>query len=344
MYLTVVLIATSGPPLCKQLKFAILEGNEEKAISLYNSKEMGKTLKSTLHPSKPFPSKKDPNGETPLHLSAKNALPVLFGMFLEFGGRPDILNSRRESCAHTVCTEPNFPDRRADIVEQAMKWRSINPSTNKTVSVLADGTDIDGNTAMHLAAYNGLLKCLERLIAYRASCYVLNNNNLTCAEFADVSGRSNIGTMIELASLFNPSLTADRSERAMALYRAALQHYRNNGTGVLVIDSHSLTATGLMKFVTKTIAAASEALKESAARTEVMLMHYNWDAHALIADYERGPSKVMRAVKIQPRGRAFSSESDSALVVKECTSHLPTNPSFPTLALTLPRCFRCIYC
>jgi hypothetical protein len=284
---------------------------------VYNAKEMGKALKSTLHPSKPFPSKKDPNGETPLHLSAKHALPTLFGMFLEFGGRPDILNSRRESCAHTVCTEPNFPDRRADIVDQAMKWRSVNPSTNKAVSVATDGTDIDGNTAMHLAAYNGLLNCLERLIAYRASSYVLNNNNLTCAEHADVSGRSSIGTMIELASLFMNSPTKGRADQAWTTYRSALLQFRNNGLGVLIIDSHSLTPSALMKFVAKTIATVSEATKESAARSEVLLMHYNWDARALIQEYERNASKVLRAVNIQSRGRAFSGGNDSALVVKK---------------------------
>jgi ankyrin repeat protein len=307
-----------GPPLYKQLKFAILEGNEEKAIGIYNGKEMGKALKDTLHPSKPFPSKKDPNGETPLHLSAKYALPVLFGMFLQFGGRPDIVNSRRESCVHTACTEANHPARRAEIVEQALKWRSVNPSTNKAVAVAIDGGDLEGNTAMHLAAYNGLLLILEKLIAYRASSYVLNHGNLTSPEYADVSGRANIGTMIELAALFAPSPTDGRVSDAMNRYMTVLREYRSSGLGVLVLDSHSLTASGLMKFITRTIAMVAEALKETPSRAEVMLMHYRWDARELIADYQRNASSVARAVKIQLRGQGRGSDGDDsqALVVK----------------------------
>ena len=302
-----------GTPLHKQLKFAILEGNEEKAISIYNSKEMGKPLKSTLHPSKPFPSKKDPNGETPLHLSAKQALPILFSLFLEFGGRPDILNSRKESCAHTVCSEPTNDAKRAEIVDNVLKWRSVNPSTNRAVSVDINGTDIDGNTALHLAACHGLLQCIEKLIAHRARVFVLNNSNLTCAEFADISGRASVGTAIELASLFAPPAESGRLSRDTARYYNILNICKNNGMGVLVLDSHSLTASSLLKFISRTVAMVSEALQETPARTEVMLMHYNWDVRRLIEDYRRDARAITAAVRIQPRDG--KKDSSQALVV-----------------------------
>lgn len=261
---------------------------------------MGKTLKSTLHPSKPFPSKKDPNGETPLHLSAKFALAVLFGMFLEFGGRPDIINSRRENCIHTVCSQATNPLKRAEIVEEILKWRSVNPSTNKAVAVPVDATDIDGNTALHLAACNGLLLCIEKLLAYNVSTAILNNNNLTCAEFADVSGRTNVGSMVELACLFRPAsaATVQSLEAVRSTYRNLLQTHESDGRGIVYIDSDSLTAQSLMKFVARVISHVSAAIKESAARTEVLLMHYNWDARALIGDYLRNAEEVLKGVQL----------------------------------------------
>lgn len=281
---------------------------------------MGKALKSTLHPSKPFPSKKDPNGETPLHLSAKFALAVLFGMFLEFGGRPDIINSRRENCIHTVCSQSTTPVKRSEIVEVILKWRSVNPSTNKAVSVPIDATDIDGNTALHLAAHNGLLLCIEKLLSYNASTAVLNNSNLTCAEFADVSGRTNIGSMIELACLFRRAAATSSPtqglEAARSSYRDLLRALNSDGRGVVYIDSDSLTAQSLMKYVARVIAHVSSATKETPARSEVLLMHYDWDARRLIGDYLQNPEKVLRSVKIAHSGRDQSNEvQEQALTV-----------------------------
>lgn len=281
---------------------------------------MGKTLKSTLHPSKPFPSKKDPNGETPLHLSAKFALAVLFGMFLEFGGRPDIINSRRENCIHTVCSQGTNPVKRAEIVDEILKWRSVNPSTNKPVAVQVDAVDIDGNTAIHLAAYNGLLLCIEKLLSYNVSTAVLNNSNLTCAEFADLSGRTNIGSMVELACLFRTAAAAHRLSAARADYRDTLQTHGSDGRGIVYIDSDSLTAQSLMKFVARMIAHVASALKETPARSEVLLMHFNWDAYRLISEYKHNPEKVLRSVKIAYRN-AEQCNSEQALVVSNGESH-----------------------
>lgn len=315
----------AGTPLSKQLKFAILEGNEEKAINIYNAKEMGKALKSTLHPSKPFPSKKDPNGETPLHLSSKFALATLFSMFLEFGGRPDIPNSRLENCLHTVCAQFDSPSKRAEIVEQILRWRSINPSTNKPVAVATDAVDIDGNTAMHLAAFNGLLACIQTMLTHQVSAWKLNNGNLSSAEVADVAGRANIGSMIELAWLFRPSSqpggsisSTSRWDRALTTFRARMRDYGGEDEGVVLIDSDSLTVSGLMKFVARLIAYVSEKVGESAARAEVLLMHYNWDARRLLRDFNEDPERVMRKVNFQVTGSLGSGSGDSqGLVVRK---------------------------
>ena len=312
----------AGAPLHKQLKIAILEGNEEKAIGIYQSKEMGKPLISTLHPSKPFPSKKNPNGETPLHLTAKSALTTLFGMFLDNGGRPDIGNSRQETCLHTVCSLLNNPMQRAEIVEQLFKWRSVNPSTNKMVSVNADATDIDGNTAVHLAAYNGLLLCLQKLTMNGVDIAVLNNSNRTCAEYADESGRANFGSMLELSRLYRPpkeGAAAGRAGKALAVYRQILQENRSGGAGIVVMDSDSLSSTHIIRFIGRVIALTSEALKESPARCEMLLMHYCWDARRLRREFAQDREKVLRSVNMSNNSNKSSDSSNAdnsqALVV-----------------------------
>ena len=288
---------------------------------------MGKALKSTLHPSKPFPSKKDPNGETPLHLSSKYALATLFGMFLEFGGRPDITNPRQETCLHTVCTQTDSAAKRAEIVEQILKWRSINPSTNKSVAVSADSQDIDGNTPMHLAASNGLLACIERMLVHQVSAWLLNNHNMTSAELADVSGRAAVGSMIELAWLFRPSAgpggSNARYDRALITFRARMREYGGDDLGMVMMDSDSLTVASLMRFVARLIAFISEKLNESAARAEVLLMHYNWDGRNLIKEYNEDPGRVTSLVNIQcPEGLSSNSGDAQSLTVQNSKSHL----------------------
>jgi hypothetical protein len=320
-----------GVPLYKQLKIAIIEGNEEKAVAVYQSKEMGKTLSSTLHPSKPFPSKKDPNGESPLHMAVKAAFANLVDMFLVCGGRPDIVNGRQENCLHAACSLPSFPLKRADLVEQLLKWGAMNPLTNKLVTVPLDACDIDGNNAAHLAAYNGLLLCAEKLIwAMQPPLYKqLNNLNLTCAEYADINGHSNIGSMLELFWLFrdDPEEIGESLGAAEDKYRLTLRQTASTPNGIISIGSHSLTLAGFISYVSFAIAVVSKELKETPARAEMLLMSYSWDAVRLCQDYSRSPEAVLSQINLRVRSEASTTSQvdvlsgDSAsesLVVRSC--------------------------
>mmetsp|Transcript_4015 Transcript_4015/g.6337 ORF Transcript_4015/g.6337 Transcript_4015/m.6337 type:complete len:1555 (-) Transcript_4015:955-5619(-) len=283
-------------PLHKQLRAAIVEGNEDKAIGIYQAKELGKSLISTLHPSKPFPSKKNPHGETPMELAAISALSKLFAMFLEYGGRPDIKNSRKEGNLHVACSLANHPARREELVEQMLKWRSVNPATKKKVLVNVDDEDLDGNTAMHLAARNGLQACVMKLILGGANLSVLNHQNYTCAEFADVSGKANFGSMIELAWLYR-GLTAIDGD----LLKRYDNFFEDRSNASIMVDSHSMTPASLTKFLARLIAYISEETGEPAARSEVMLMHYRWNAAKLLKDYNTNPARVFSSINILPR-------------------------------------------
>ena len=64
-----------GPSPLKSLRSALVAGDEEKALTIYTTKEKnGKSsLEEDLHPSMPFPLKKH-QSDTPLHLAAEAAL------------------------------------------------------------------------------------------------------------------------------------------------------------------------------------------------------------------------------------------------------------------------------
>ncbi|KAJ1423931.1 hypothetical protein B484DRAFT_451720 [Ochromonadaceae sp. CCMP2298] len=285
----------SGAPLHKQLKAAILEGNEAKAIEIYKSKELGKTLITTLHPSKPFPSKKNPNGETPMELTSVAALNELFSMFLQFGGRPDIKNSRQESCIHIVCNYLSSATKRSELVEQILKWRSMNPTTKTLVAVGIDDENIDGNTALHLAAKNSLQLCICKLLAAGANLGVLNHENLTAAEFADIMGRETFGSMLELAWLYR-----NYSKIPLQLNADYTMLCKDRNANTVYVDSDSMTVASFSKFICRLVAFISETTGESPARSEVMLVHYSWDAHLLLKDFEASKQTVFQSVSILP--------------------------------------------
>lgn len=115
-----------GPSPAKQLKNAILEGDEEKAINIYTTNNE-KNLKSqeVVHPSKPFPSKKNQISETPLHLSAYYALINLLKLLIDSGGDPNVLNSRNETCIHCVCKKEDQSDIRFSILEILTNFKGI---------------------------------------------------------------------------------------------------------------------------------------------------------------------------------------------------------------------------
>ena len=274
---------------------AIMEGNEDKAIAIYQSKDGNKSLMTTLNPSKPIPSKKAGNDETPMHLTAKYALVKLFEMFLEYGGNPNVPNSRHETCAHTVCTLQSNPAKRADILEAILSWHGVRPD-NSTEAVSIDEIDIDGNTAVHLAAYNGLLYCVEKLVYHQANLVILNRSNLTCAEYADVGGRAAFGTMLELAILYH---TAENSADSTEAY----QQYAERPATPIVLSSDSMTLTALMKFMAQAIGFICDSLGENAARAEVLLSMYRWNAGRLKREFLQDAQRVLEDAGLLPSNK-----------------------------------------
>lgn len=322
----------SGPTPIKQFKNAIIDGEEDKAIDLYTASENDKPLYAELPPSKPFPSKKhQSNGDTPLHMSATMGLMKLCVTLLGRGGDPTVLNSKLETALHCVCSQDNNAEARAAIMEILLQWKG-GESCEEKVSL--NRVDIDGNTAIHLAALNGLVTCVEKLIALGAIISIVNKNNRTCCELADESQHKDLALALELALVFQPV------DSSMAEF-VAHQHFPYEGVpGRLFLCGETLASHGLNAFIEEAVLIVSrgllrahvekqtidssadtnsklsehvsdvsaggddvpytELLPSLKARAEILLVAYSWDVVNLLQEYGADPAKVLAAVRLQP--------------------------------------------
>lgn len=289
---TMILVG-SGPPVYKQLKVAIMEGNEDKAISIYVSKEGAK-----IPLDKPFPTKKPENiQDTPIHLAAKYALARLLDLFIEYGGNPSLLNGRAETALHSTCLSATYPLKRAELIETILNWQLIR-ADNFLEKVDINAIDIDGNSALHLAAYYGMVQCLELLIRRGSRLNIINKLNLSPCESADRNGNIAVGTMLELAWLFQPT-------NELQLATQVYNKFSNETTGgYIFLDSRSIALTGLIDFINHAIRITAESLSETAARAEVLLGQYCWDVKKLKREYVTNADKVLRAAKLKQRPNA----------------------------------------
>lgn len=255
---------------------------------------------SKLHPSRPLPTKKMPSPEdTVMHYASRYAMAKLFKAFLEYNGHPGIPNARKENCGHSACQMASFPYKRAEILELIYSWRG-KTEENLVDFVDIDQADIDGNTALHLAAASNLLPCIEKLVQFGADLGIVNLENLTCSDLADRAGHYSVATMLEIGKIFTPGDEA----------KEATQNYRKFTTAIadakLVPECHSVNLMGLVQFMDKAVLTTAEVLNETAARSEVLLNLYGWDFKRLKRDFEQNPGHVLTVANIKSRVLAIA--------------------------------------
>lgn len=322
-------ICILGPTPTKQFKNAIIDGEEDKAIDLYTANEGDKPLYAELPPSKPFPSKKSQSsGDTPLHMSARMGLMRLCVTLLGRGGDPTVLNSRLETALHSVCSQADSAEVRAAIMEILLQWKGGESNEEK---VSLNRVDADGNTAIHLAALNGLVSCVEKLIALGAIISIVNKNNRTCCELADENQHKDLALALELALVFQPV------DSGMAEF-ASHQNFPYEGvSGRLFLNGETLASQGVDAFIEEAVLIVSKGLAQAhqgngsihsnngygngkwhdqavsseadgsdlalpalKARAEILLAAYSWDTLKLLREYDADAAKVLTAARLQP--------------------------------------------
>jgi hypothetical protein len=292
----------------KQFRNAIIDGDEDKAITIYFSNTGGegnKCLKDELPPDSPFPSKKNIIAETPLYLASKYALEKLLLKLLELGGDPSLVNMRHETCLHMVCSLSDKIEIRSAILDLLVNWEGNDEKGVPLEKISINRVDDDGNTAVHYASSNGLLHCVEKLISYGAIISIVNKQNLTCCEMADEKQYKDLASMLELALVFQPE---DKSMEGINIFGTLTVTGADGDSsliGKIFVDTHCMTAAGLNEFVEESIDLVSRYLgwmnaKYYRSRAEVLLNSYGWNGEKLINNYLSDSSRVLTAAKIDP--------------------------------------------
>ena len=253
----------------------------------------------------------------------------LFVTLLGKGGDPTVLNDKLETCLHCVCSQSTNAEVRAAIMEILLQWRGDPLQGHAEEKVSLNRVDIDGNTAIHLAASNGLFSCVEKLIALGAIISIVNKSNRTCCELADENQHLALALALELALVFQP---VDSGMEEFASH----QTFAYDGVqGRMLLSGETLGAeAGLDRYIEEAITRVSEALigvaseihnttavvtkpsgdnngnsdKEDVTiaalglrpRAEVLLTSYSWNVTKLLADYRADAAKVLAGARLQP--------------------------------------------
>ena len=238
------------------------------------------------------------------------------------GGDPTVLNDRLETCLHCVCSVATHPDVRTTILEILLQWRGVseNGVEGEEEKVSLNRVDIDGDTAIHLAALNGLVGCVEKLIALGAIISIVNKNNRTCCELADESSHPALALALELALVFQPV------DSSMAEFAASQRFPYDGHQGRLLLSGQSFGDDGsdLDAFIEEALGEITSVVTERdlrdvkegklsaadlqarvaaadyVARAEALLSAYAWDVAKLVKEYRENPVQVLTAARLQP--------------------------------------------
>eukprot|EP01034_Spumella_vulgaris_P021844 gene21844-27915_t len=173
-----------------------------------------------------------------------------------------------------------------DILGVSLEWR------NRDERVPIDGLDVNGNAAIHLAAHHNLLPCVDLLVNYGAQLDLINHQNLSCVEMADIAEHVDLGTMIELAWLY---LAADPRVENTPQYHKLSHDLQNTR---LILNSHSLSDVNLMDFIDQAVNFIAQTTGETHTRAEVLLAMYRWDVARLKAEYLDDNERVLSDARL----------------------------------------------
>lgn len=169
-----------------------------------------------IHQSSPELRKIDPNlsyGEshhhnTALHYAAQHGMKHLLRMFLtDFGGNPNKKNGHNESVLHCACILGSHrtysaQERRASCVTLLLQWRGPLLNNGEREKVDVNAQDYNGNTALHVAAANGLYRCVQLLINAGSNLFIENNEKLTPCDVAMKLEHHSIARLLEAKMVF----------------------------------------------------------------------------------------------------------------------------------------------
>ena len=293
-------MSSVGATPSKQLRLALLDGNEEQAIGLYTSEQNGKRLSDDVHPSQPFQSNKW-GDQTPLHVAASHGLQSVVLLFLEHGGNPEELNGHAQTCLHCVCMGRDHIEKRHFICNLFLEWKGQDPLFGE-VKVSVNHVDEDGNIALHYAARNGLLDCVQMLLQQNSVISLVNKDQMTCCDEADAAGYSALADMLEAALVFQPfddgfaGLDVDGDQgHDMAGPSGQIRG--------LVLDAQSMSSSELYSWAQRAIGLFREVTNLPVGRVLAILGGYDWNVSRALQEYVMNPDSALKSAHLETPDR-----------------------------------------
>jgi ankyrin repeat/IBR domain-containing protein 1 len=284
--------------LTESLRDAIINENEEEAIMLYTVDGHGRAIKNHPDPG----TLVDVTSKTKLsllHLAARQGLYNLVLHFLSRGGNPNCQTDNAQSSLHLMCEGVNNLDGRLEMLELFIKWNGSEvDGAYETLSL--NHVDREGDTALHVAARNGLTDICKRLIESGIIISVVNKAQQTCCEIADRNSHKDLANMLELALLFQPNdITMDNF--------VDTHRFGNEGQNSLFcLECSSLSPTsGMKRFMQYTIDSLCSRMLVttdiilSPGRAEALLNCFGWNVdYVLESVVKDGVNNVFTIAKL----------------------------------------------
>jgi hypothetical protein len=243
----------------------------------------------------------------------------LIDIFLLNNGNPNELNAKHENAVHALCSKADFPELRAQILKKFIEWKSIQITTtsgkgdnNNIETVSLNRVDEDGNAAIHHAAINGLELCVEILVRAGAITSIVNFSQRTCCELADINAHKELGTMIELALVYQPDDDNMIAFRLLQNESNNTPSRRNQNTSIspvtLTIDSVAMHLSDIDQYLSSLIyqvcvfivtnfhsnTLAFGKLSIAPSRAEVLLNTAGWDVQEVEAELTKDKEAFLK--------------------------------------------------
>jgi hypothetical protein len=268
-------LSTVGPSPIKSFRTALLSGDEEKAILLYQTETSnGSTLEMEIHVSLPFPLKAY-DDQTPLHLAALKAMEMLITIFLQRDGNPNALNANAETCLHSLCQQADQDSKRKRIMNLLLEWRGVSEDGEREEYLSVNRVDHDGNSPLHYASKNGLFDCILLLTSRNAIISIVNKDQMTCCEIAAASDHQQLADMLEIALIFPPP------EQDILLFDDDVTqrtHQQVSSTQpIFLSDCETYTFETLNQWKKNCVDCVITALGLPETFAELILDHFNWE-------------------------------------------------------------------
>ena len=233
--------------------------------------------------------------ETPLLLCCKWSMtPIVKILLFECNGNPNRKNVFNQTALHLVCQIPSrlqtyvnsesvdetpaptieeSDQKRADCLKLILDWNRI-CQTNKGKRKVIETIDINvldryGNTALHLAAHNGLMECVKTLVNNNCELFIENESGDTACDLSAKYCHLDVLRYLEFKMVY--------SNRFNALLS-------NNSGYSLKEEFVSMDLNDLEVAKNSLIAETSTMLNISLSSAEVILRSYDWSQESLI-DY-----------------------------------------------------------